>query len=121
MTQVAMAVGLFMVAAAHQQVSFSLWMAKPLFFAMGAIAALYYRRANERSFNLESYLPPQITPSSTIVIILFILCSGIASKVSHPSHTALDLHPYLLDIVCQLLPISKVLQLGRQAVFVLLF
>lgn len=43
MTQVAMVVGLFMVAAAHQQVSFALWMAKPLFFAMGAMAGLYYR------------------------------------------------------------------------------
>lgn len=44
-TAVAIAVGLFLVSVIHHQMSFSIWMAKPLFAAMGTMSGLYFTSA----------------------------------------------------------------------------
>lgn len=42
------AFGIFVVALAHQQISFALWLAKPMFFFMGALIGLSYEEGNLR-------------------------------------------------------------------------
>lgn len=59
--ELSVAFGVFIVALAHQQISFTLWMAKPMFFFMGAVVGLSY----EETFLKRSISSPVYSKSGT--------------------------------------------------------